>query len=49
MNEAIKKDFENVRQLLDEVYYATCKNQPAWFVNKLTTIQLLIDELIAGE
>ena len=49
MKEALKKDLEHVRALVNEIYYATCNNEPPWFVNKLTTIELLLIELIKGE
>ena len=49
MNEALKKDLEHIQLLVNEIYYTTCSNEPPWFINKLTTIELLLIELIKGE
>ena len=40
---------EQAKDVIDQVYYATCKTEKPWFINKLTTISLLLDELTQGE
>ena len=48
-NEEIRNALDDAKNLLDSVYCHYEKNGESWILNHLTTIDLLIKEVMKGE